>query len=324
MSNRIQIGVLGAANILESSLLKPVRETDRFQVAALASTRYEPALKLAEKYGIEKVYDNYEALLKQDMIDLVYIPLINRLHAIWVIEAAKAKKHVLVEKPICTSIAEAEAIAKVQKEHGVLIMEGVMTGAHPWQELVKQWIREERYGRLLEINTLMSTRIPSDQTNYRTRPEAGSGTFFDEGCYWVQMLQKIVGLEAYRIQSVRKINNSAGTDVDFQTVILLDNRIVSRFHCTFEGSERAEHEFVFEQAVIRIKNIFRCCYGRFRLYAEVYNRQGVLQEKIALEPQNYYINQLQAAAEAILDTNRESGCMEALERIKFMCDIYLH
>lgn len=324
MSDRIQIGVLGAANILESSLLKPVRGIGSFQVAALASTRYEMALKLAEKYGIEQVYDNYEDLLKQDRIDMVYIPLINRLHAPWVIEAAKAKKHILVEKPICTSIAEAEAIAKVQKEHGVLIMEDVMTGAHPWQELVKQWVKEEQYGRLLEINTLMSTRIRSDQGNYRTRREAGSGTFFDEGCYWVQMLQKIVGLEEYRIQSVKQENNSAGIDVDFQTVILLGSRIVSRFHCTFEGSDRAEHEFVFEQAVIRLRNIFRCCYGRFRLNLEVYNRQGVLLEKIALEPQNYYINQLRAAAEAISATNRESSCTEALERIKFMCDIYLH
>ncbi len=324
MNNRIQIGVLGAAQILESSLLKPVKETDSFQVAALASTRYEAALNLAEKYGIEKVYNNYEALLKQDTIDLVYIPLINKLHAPWIIEAAKAQKHILVEKPICTSIAEAEAIANVQKEHGVLIMEGVMTGAHPWQELIKNWIREERYGNLLEINTLMSTRIPSDQTNYRTRHEAGSGTFFDEGCYWVQMLQKIVGLEDYRIQAVKQKNNSVGSDIDFQTIILLKNRIVSSFHCTFEGGERAEHEFVFEQAIIKIRNIFRCCYGKFRLYAEVYDRQGVLQEKIGLAPQNYYVNQLHAAVEAIAVTNRASGCMEALERIKCMCNIYWH
>ncbi len=104
-------------------------------VAAIASRDLTRARTVAAQLNIPTAYGSYEELLADPNIDAIYNPLPNQLHVPWTIHAAEAGKHVLCEKPIAMSRAEAESLLAVRDRTGVLIGEAFMIRSHP------QWLR---------------------------------------------------------------------------------------------------------------------------------------------------------------------------------------
>src|SRR6516164_7162428 len=103
---RIRWGVLGAAKIAREKVIPAMQRCQFAEITAIASRDFSKAQAL----GLPKSYGSYEALLGDSEIDAVYIPLPNHLHVPWALEAAKAGKHVLCEKPIALSAAEARQL----------------------------------------------------------------------------------------------------------------------------------------------------------------------------------------------------------------------
>ncbi len=112
--------------------------------------------KSPRELGIEKAYGSYQELLADKNIDAIYNPLPNHLHVPWSIRALKADKHVLCEKPIGLSVAEAEQLAGVAAAHPKLkIMEAFMVRLHPQWLAARKLVREGRIGELRTIHTLV-------------------------------------------------------------------------------------------------------------------------------------------------------------------------
>src|SRR5690348_18152540 len=105
------------------------------EVAAIASRNLEKAEEAARALGIRKAYGSYEELLLDPEIEAVYNPLPNQLHVPWSVKAAEAGKHVLCEKPLSLSAAEAKTLLAVRDRTGVKIGEAFMVRTHP------QWLR---------------------------------------------------------------------------------------------------------------------------------------------------------------------------------------
>src|SRR6478735_3550547 len=105
----LRIGILGAANIARL-FIAATRPSRKVTIRAVAARDRERAAAFAKEFGIDTVHATYDALLADPDIDAIYNPLPNSLHAEWSIRAAEAGKHVLCEKPLATSAAEARAI----------------------------------------------------------------------------------------------------------------------------------------------------------------------------------------------------------------------
>ena len=110
--NRLTIGVLGAANIA-GQFVTAVQPSQAVRISAVASRTVQTAQAFADRFGIAKAYATYDALLEDASIEAVYIPLPNHMHAPWAIKALQAGKHVLCEKPLCLSLAQAQAMFSV-------------------------------------------------------------------------------------------------------------------------------------------------------------------------------------------------------------------
>ena len=112
-------GVLGAANIAVRQVIPAMQRSPQVRIEAIASRDLAKAETAARTLGIPRSYGSYEALLADAAIEAIYIPLPNHLHVPWTIRAAEAGKHVLCEKPIACSAAEARELLAVRDRTGV-------------------------------------------------------------------------------------------------------------------------------------------------------------------------------------------------------------
>lgn len=182
MSDKLRWGVLSTAKIGVKKVLPAMQLGQLTTVAAIASRDLAKARQAAVALGIPKAYGSYEELLADPDIDAVYIPLPNHLHVPWTIKAAEAGKHVLCEKPIALTVAEAKTLLDVRARTGVKIGEAFMIRSfHQWLRL-RELISAGHIGELRSVTGFFSY-FNIDPSNIRNHVEKGGGAIYDIGCY---------------------------------------------------------------------------------------------------------------------------------------------
>lgn len=148
MTRKVRWGVLGAANIAIKKVIPGMQQGQWCEVTALASRNLKKARHAARELGIPKAYASYEELLADPEIEAVYNPLPNHLHVPWSIKAAEAGKHVLCEKPISLTVAEAILLRQARDRTGVKIEEAFMVRTHPQWLTIIELIKAGRIGEV--------------------------------------------------------------------------------------------------------------------------------------------------------------------------------
>ena len=205
-------GILSTAAIARNKVVPGMRNARRCEVVAIASRDAGAASKVASELGIPRAHGSYEALLADDEVDAVYIPLPNHLHAPWTLAAIEAGKHVLCEKPLALSVDDATEMAAAARSAGVHLMEAFMYRLHPSWLAVRRLIREGRIGRLTAVQSWFSF-YNDDPANIRNIADAGGGALWDIGCYSVNLSRMLFGDEPVRIQSTIRREPASGVDV---------------------------------------------------------------------------------------------------------------
>jgi len=184
MPKKLRWGVLSTANIGLKKVLPAMQKGQFTTVNAIASRDVEKAREAAAILDIDTAYGSYEELLADPNIDAIYNPLPNHMHVPWTIKAAEAGKHVLCEKPLSLTVAEAETLLAVRARTGVKIGEAFMVDCHP------QWIRLRALldeGRIGELRSVLGffSYFNVNPDNIRNKVDIGGGALMDIGCYMV-------------------------------------------------------------------------------------------------------------------------------------------
>ncbi|MBZ5658507.1 MAG: Gfo/Idh/MocA family oxidoreductase [Acidobacteriia bacterium] len=286
----LNVGLMGAASITPRSVITPSKRMDDVRICAIASKSKERAKEFAARYGISHAYPDYESLLRSTNVDAVYIALSNELHATWAIEAAKARKHILIEKPMCLTSEEASRVIAAAEDNRVVILEAVAVQHHPWQASIREMVGRKPYGRLLGTMSTITFRLKEGQ-GHRFSPEKGGGVFWDEGCYWCQFLQIVGDLGAEQVGGYSTFSGPNGIDLTFKAFAEVDG-VKSTFICSYEMPFDNTHVLVFENGKARIRNFFAPMFGEYRLKIDIAPEDGDRQETIVFEPRNYFYEQL--------------------------------
>jgi predicted dehydrogenase len=186
----------------------------RGEVVAIASRDAGTAARIAQELDIPRAHDSYEALLADPDLDAVYIPLPNHLHLDWTLAAVRAGKHVLCEKPLALSVADAERMVAAADAAGLHLMEAFMYRLHPSWLAVRQLIASGRIGRLQTVQSWFSY-YNDDARNIRNIRDAGGGALLDIGCYSINLSRMLFGAEPERVSG--SILRDANSDVDVVT-----------------------------------------------------------------------------------------------------------
>jgi predicted dehydrogenase len=210
-NRKVRWGVLGAAAIALKKVIPGMQRSELCEIAALASRDADRARQAASQLHIEKAYGSYEELLADAEIDAIYNPLPNHLHVPWSIRAAEAGKHVLCEKPISLTVAEARTLIAARDRTGVKIGEAFMVYTH------SQWLRARELvssGAIGELRAILGafSYFNLDPNNIRNKPEIGGGGLMDIGCYPITMSRFLFGREPVRVLGLIDVDPELGTD----------------------------------------------------------------------------------------------------------------
>lgn len=217
--NELRWGILSTARIARTKVIPGIQKADRCAVVAIASRDAGQARQVAGELGIPRTHGSYEALLADPEVDAVYIPLPNNLHAEWTIAAARAGKHVLCEKPLAMSAAEAERMIDVCTTEGVRLMEAFMYRLHPSWVAVRELVAGGRIGRLTAVQSWFSY-FNDDPANIRNVRAYGGGALYDIGCYSVNLSRMLFGAEPTGVEA--SITRDPTTGVDVLTSAILE------------------------------------------------------------------------------------------------------
>jgi len=185
MSKKIRWGVLSTANIGVKKVIPGMQLGEFSAVTAIASRGIAKARAAADELGIEKAYGSYEELLADPDVDAIYNPLPNQLHVPWTAKAAEAGKHVLCEKPLSLTVAEAETLLEVRARTGVKIGEAFMIRSFTQWLRLRELLNAGRIGQLRSVVAAFSY-YNVDPANIRNMVESGGGALYDIGCYCIQ------------------------------------------------------------------------------------------------------------------------------------------
>jgi predicted dehydrogenase len=205
-------GVLSTADIAVKKVIPGMRTATRAEVLAIASRDRGRAEATAAQLGVPRAYGSYEALLADPDVDAVYVPLPNHLHAAWTIAAARAGKHVLCEKPLALSAAEAQGMVDACRAAGIVMMEAFMYRQHPSWAAVRDLVASGRIGRLQAVDSWFSYYL-DDAANIRNIREYGGGALYDIGCYSVNLSRMLFGGEPTSVASTIVRDPVSGVDI---------------------------------------------------------------------------------------------------------------
>ena len=219
MPNKLRWGVLSTAAIGLKKVIPAMQRGQFTSVVAIASRDLAKAQQAATALKIPAAYGSYEELLADPNIDAIYNPLPNQLHVPWTMKAAEAGKHVLCEKPLSLTVAEAESLLAVRSRTGVKIGEAFMIRSAPQWLRLRELLNQGRVGELRSVIGFFSY-FNVDPANIRNQVETGGGALMDIGCYLIHASRYAFAQEPTRV--VARIDRDPKTHTDRLTSAILD------------------------------------------------------------------------------------------------------
>ena len=245
-------GILGPGRIARSFLTGLAGSATEAAVA-VGSRDVGRAKLVADEFGVPRAYGSYEELLSDGQVDAVYVALPNALHAEWSAAAAAAGRHVLCEKPLGGSAAEAEAMFGAAREHGVLLMEAFMYRFHPRTIRLAELVRAGEIGEVRLVRASFGFTV-TDTANVRLAPELGGGALMDVGCYPVSVARLLAGPPA----AVTAVARWAETGVDETLAGTVDHAggAVSQVSCSLDSSHHHTLQVIGSDGLIDVPEAF--------------------------------------------------------------------
>ncbi len=289
-------GILGTARI-NRSLIPPLRLSYRNQLLGVASRDGNRAKAYADERDIPRSYGSYEALLADDDIDVVYIPLPNRYHAEWAIKAAEAGKHVLCEKPLALTTEEVDRMIAASRKAGTVLIEAFMYRFHARTLQVKQMVETGSIGDLHHVKGGFTFPL-NREGDVRWDSNLGGGSLWDVGCYPLSFSRYLIGKEPERVYG-HSLKSATGIDISFTAQLQFPGNVTAQFDSGFRTQFRMFLEVVGSEGVIFLPMAFK---PETRSY--IHLTRGNDTQYIAVDGNMLYLDEVEEMANCILEKRK--------------------
>lgn len=235
---KMGIALVGLGKYSTDQLAPALKETKNCYLAGIVTGTPAKAKAWQKQYNIPETncytYENFDTIVNNKDIDIVYVVLPNSMHAEYVIRAAKAKKHVICEKPMATSVADAERMLAACKENNVMLSIGYRLHYEPFHKKIMELGQKEVFGKVKSI----TAHNGGDQTKgsldiWRLNQKlSGGGPLMDMGVYCIQAACYTLGKNPIAVSAKFGENTKPGYFYDVEETIT--------WKMEFEGGVTAE------------------------------------------------------------------------------------
>jgi D-xylose 1-dehydrogenase (NADP+, D-xylono-1,5-lactone-forming) len=264
---------------INRKFLAGAHQAEHVEVVAVASRDRDRAELYASENRIDRAHGDYDALLADADVDVVYISLPNAMHVEWTVRALEAGKHVLCEKPMGRHTAEVQRAFDVAEREDRLLMEAFMYRHNPQTRRMSELVAAGAIGRVRMIRASFSFSEP-DLDNVRLSAALHGGALMDVGCYCVSGARLIAG-EPERVTGEQAIGGD-GIDVAFAGTMRFPNDVIAHFDAGLALAVRDDLEVVGEHGSLFLDDPWHCLKPVIEL------RRDDEMRRIAIEPINSY------------------------------------
>lgn len=319
----VRLGVLGASSVARRRTLPAALAAPNVVLAAVASRDREKAERLAAEFGCRAAKD-YDAVLASPDVDAVYLPLPAALHRRWTLAALAAGKHVLVEKPMATDVAETAELLAAAASRGLVIRQNLTYPHHGQHAAVRDLVRAGRIGSLVEFQSAFC--IPSlPAADIRHRPELGGGALLDVGVYPISAARFFLGDDLEVAGAVLRWDDEYGVDAGGSVLLRSAGGRTATLSFGFEHGYGARYLLWGGSGRISVDRVFTPPEW-LRPVVRIEEQDRV--EEIVLPADHQFRNSLSAFADAVLatrrtgaDPEREAQAASALGLAQLLADI---
>jgi predicted dehydrogenase len=247
-ASRLRIGILGCANIARA-FARDTANSASVQIVAAASRDGAKAQTFAAEFKIPRHHASYEALLADASVQAIYLPLPNSLHAEWAVRAAQAGKHVLCEKPLALSLAEARKMYDAAQKHTVILLEAYPYYFQPQTGALVDLLHSGAIGSVQSVQASFGFAMSKPLGNIRMDPKLGGGALLDAGSYPLSLIRLVMGQAPHSVWAQAR---KADTGVDMATTATLiysDGR-TAQMSCLMDGATHRHATIVGTGGVI--------------------------------------------------------------------------
>ena len=224
MQTNINWGIIGLGNIADL-FAKDLALVETTKLIAVASRNQTKADQFAQKHQAAKAYGNYEAILNDPKVDIIYIATPHDSHQSLTIAALKAGKHVLCEKPLAVNQAQVQKMIKVAQQEGKFLMEAFWSKFNPSVKAALKLVEEGRIGAINYLNADFTLCCDFTDDSRWYNMELAGGSLLDMGVYPVFLAYNIFGVPEQILATARF--HSTGADIQTSAILKYKNGIAN-------------------------------------------------------------------------------------------------
>ena len=324
---KIKWGVIGCGGIADRRTIPGMMLADNAELIAVMDANGEVAEKVREKYNAKYAFDNYEELLALEEIDAVYIASPVFCHMEQATAAAKAKKHILLEKPMALTADESAEIAAICEKEGVKLGVGLMMRFHSYHQEMKKIVAAGKLGDIVSMRGQLTCWYPDIPNNWRqNKALSGGGALMDMGIHCIDLLQYITGLKAAEVTGFAGTQTfSYNADDSAAIVMKMENGALAMVDSNFnipDAAAKCKLEIYGTKGSIMAEGTISQVEGGDVSvlisddslgYDAAQNRDELVPVKLDVELGNMYTKEVESFGRAILnDTEPEITAADAI------------
>lgn len=250
----IRIGVIGCSRIAQKAVLGAIVKSEYAELAIIGSRDLAKAEAQSKAYGCDK-WGSYDDVLESQDVDLVYISLPNSIHEEWTIKAARAGKHVWVEKPASVSYESVTKMVSVCRENGVRLFEGYMFKYHPQHKAVLGMIESGIMGEVVKFDGVFSFPYPDSSSNL-LNSDLGGGALNDSAGYPIFASRMIFNEEPQMVYCT--FGRDVSTDVPIRVNALLSfpSGRTAHVYSGFGSYFQSQYSILCSEALVRVNRAY--------------------------------------------------------------------
>jgi len=231
----VRWGIMGTARIA-TRVSRAIHAVAGAEARVIASRCGERAASWGAEHDIPESTEGYQALLENDELDAIYIPLPPSIHHEWTIKAAEHGKHVLCEKPIAMNASQAEEMAAACRENNVQLMDSTMWVHSPRVRDMKQVLESGQLGELSRVTSAFTIMLDPIEDELRYDRQRGGGSLMDLGWYNIRATLWAFGALPERVLGSGQYENDV--DMRFSATLWYPGDAMASFDCAFNLTRR--------------------------------------------------------------------------------------